>query len=138
MIEGFPEPPNLSADESGLVEPPVYGAERHRRTSSSDSSIDWKTWLAANVSKLEPQFTPAKAQTQPSEMESASPRTSKVLGQGHIRERAQICGDDDEDANMSDKPTPKASLSTVASIALVPSFSTERTACLQDTAGSDG
>ncbi|KAM0470419.1 hypothetical protein ACHAPX_009949 [Trichoderma viride] len=56
---------------------------RHAREVSSSSSIEWKTWLSANVSKLEASSTTLR--TDFPEEPSSAPRHSK-----HIREKTEI------------------------------------------------
>lgn len=56
---------------------------RHAREVSSSSSIEWKTWLSANVSKLETSSTTLR--TDFPEEPSSAPRHSK-----HIREKTEI------------------------------------------------
>ncbi|KAL6903224.1 hypothetical protein GGI43DRAFT_401527 [Trichoderma evansii] len=58
-------------------------SNRHAREISSSSSIEWKTWLSANVSKLETSSTTLR--TDFPEEPSSSPRPSK-----HVREKTEI------------------------------------------------
>lgn len=58
-------------------------SNRHAREISSSSSIEWKTWLSANVSKLETSSTTLR--TDFPEEPSSSPRLSK-----HVREKTEI------------------------------------------------
>lgn len=58
-------------------------SSRHAREVSSSSSIEWKTWLSANVSKLETSSTTLR--TDFPEEPSSSPRHPK-----HIREKTEI------------------------------------------------
>ncbi|EGR46167.1 uncharacterized protein TRIREDRAFT_110238 [Trichoderma reesei QM6a] len=62
---------------------------QHARESSSTSSVEWKTWLSANVSKLETPPTTLNPEF-PGEASSA-PQTY-----GHVREKAEIGSDGDE------------------------------------------
>lgn len=58
-------------------------SNRHAREISSSSSVEWKTWLSANVSKLETSSTTLR--TDFPEEPSSSPRHSK-----HVREKTEI------------------------------------------------
>ncbi|KAI0395606.1 hypothetical protein F5Y17DRAFT_474304 [Xylariaceae sp. FL0594] len=68
----------------------ISSPTRKQRVSSSASSVEWKTWLSSNMSKIE---------------ESTSKRPNDAgfrydvepAGTGHVRERAQIMDDDDQD-----------------------------------------
>lgn len=62
---------------------------RQAREVSSSSSIEWKTWLSANVSKLETSSTTLK--TDFPEEPSSSPRLSK-----HVREKTEIESEEDD------------------------------------------
>ncbi|KAL7920091.1 hypothetical protein ACQKWADRAFT_328934 [Trichoderma austrokoningii] len=64
-------------------------SSRHAREVSSSSSIEWKTWLSANVSKLETSSTTLR--TDFPEEPSSSPRHSK-----HIREKTEIVPEGDD------------------------------------------
>ncbi|TLS23469.1 uncharacterized protein PpBr36_05649 [Pyricularia pennisetigena] len=74
-------------DESGKVSKTAPHLSRRNMATSSES-IDWKTWLAANVSKLE---------MQPSPVHSNEPVSSYFghSAQGHRREATQIYDDAD-------------------------------------------
>lgn len=61
----------------------------HARDSSSTSSVEWKTWLSANVSKLETPPTTLKPEF-PQETSSASQTY------GHVREKTEIESDEHE------------------------------------------
>lgn len=63
--------------------PSLSLSSRHAREVSSSSSIEWKTWLSANVSKLETSSTTLR--TDFPEEPSSSPRHSR-----HIREKTEI------------------------------------------------
>ncbi|KAK0703511.1 hypothetical protein B0T26DRAFT_744310 [Lasiosphaeria miniovina] len=79
------------------------------RTDSSVSSIDWKTWLSANVAKME-QSPMASSR---SEVEFALPTMPKSFTSGHVREPAQIFDDyDDEEFDVFEPPTHKPTLPT--------------------------
>ncbi|KAK3365216.1 hypothetical protein B0T24DRAFT_536948 [Lasiosphaeria ovina] len=79
------------------------------RADSSVSSIDWKTWLSANVAKME-QSPMASGR---SEVEFALPTMPKSFISGHVREPAQIFDDyDDEEVDVFEPPTHKPTLPT--------------------------
>ncbi|KAL7970763.1 hypothetical protein HDV63DRAFT_374463 [Trichoderma sp. SZMC 28014] len=63
--------------------PSLSLSARHAREVSSSSSVEWKTWLSANVSKLETSSTTLR--TDFPEEPSSAPRHSK-----HIREKTEI------------------------------------------------
>ncbi|KAL7813020.1 hypothetical protein V8C26DRAFT_405998 [Trichoderma gracile] len=62
---------------------------QHARDSSSTSSVEWKTWLSANVSKLE---------TPPSTLNPEFPQETSSASQtyGHVREKTEIGSDGNE------------------------------------------
>lgn len=92
------EPPSIMGDASISPDPPVTYRPTEYRVVSSVSSVDWKTWLSANVAKLEPSSSPSRL----SEVEFASPTRQTSFGRGHVRESAQIEGDEDvEDEELS-------------------------------------
>ncbi|KAL2144517.1 hypothetical protein VTI28DRAFT_9022 [Corynascus sepedonium] len=69
------------------------------RQASTASSVDWKTWLSANVGKSGSK--PSKrAQTQPPGVSITASKPFSSL-RGHVREAAQI-QDDDDDCDHSD------------------------------------
>ncbi|KAH6980915.1 hypothetical protein BKA56DRAFT_685921 [Ilyonectria sp. MPI-CAGE-AT-0026] len=72
-------------DATIFVDVPTYKPTllQHQRDVSTASSVEWKTWLSANVSKLEAPITPSKTQAEG----EVSDMLSKL---GHIRERAEI------------------------------------------------
>jgi len=77
--------------------------------STSDHSIDWQTWLAANISELELPSSPARGpQTR---QEGCKPRILSSLSRKHVREGAQISGDDDDQSYGSDPVNDRISLS---------------------------
>ncbi|KAI1460230.1 hypothetical protein F4805DRAFT_19978 [Annulohypoxylon moriforme] len=98
-VDNFPKPPNNThGDATIFLSPPVYrptppSLSKHRVTSST-SSVEWKTWLSANVSKLE--GSPDRTDT--GVLEYAVPKTTATSRHlGHVREKAQINGDDDDE-----------------------------------------
>ncbi|KAI1779125.1 hypothetical protein F4818DRAFT_455301 [Hypoxylon cercidicola] len=100
--DNFPMPRNAHGDATIFIDPPVYrpnppSLPKHRVTSSA-SSVEWKTWLSANVSKLE--GPPNRANTGVLEHVIPSSRSS-----GHVREEAQINDEDDQSPLEVYKPT---------------------------------
>ncbi|EAQ89762.1 hypothetical protein CHGG_06381 [Chaetomium globosum CBS 148.51] len=91
------------ANRNSAANTPAMYRPGGRRETSTVSSVDWKTWLSANVDKLEPAPSPCKPS---SHAERALPAISRKLHttaanrfpslRGHIREQAQI-DDDDRD-----------------------------------------
>ncbi|KAK3996319.1 hypothetical protein QBC44DRAFT_318714 [Cladorrhinum sp. PSN332] len=74
--------------------PVTYQPVGYRETSSA-SSVDWKTWLSANIAKLDSSPT----RPMPIEVEFALPTMPRSFPSpsGHVREAAQIYGEDDGD-----------------------------------------
>ncbi|KAI1504937.1 hypothetical protein F5X99DRAFT_370326 [Biscogniauxia marginata] len=91
LVDNFPKPPSTHGDATIFVDPPTYkpspSVPPEQRIASSTSSVEWKTWLSANVSKLEE--TSIHPDIKNFEYMLPSARSS-----GHVRENAQI---DDED-----------------------------------------
>lgn len=76
---------------------PTYRPTGERQVSTA-SSIGWKTWLSADVAKLEP--SPTRVSGQPPEVEYRIPTMPRSLGHGHVREAAQTgsCEEDEDNA----------------------------------------
>lgn len=76
---------------------PTYRPTGERQVSTA-SSIGWKTWLSADVAKLEP--PPTRVSGQPPEVEYRIPTMPRSLGHGHVREAAQTgsCEEDEDNA----------------------------------------
>ncbi|KAK4453457.1 hypothetical protein QBC34DRAFT_206727 [Podospora aff. communis PSN243] len=76
---------------------------------SSSSSLDWKTWLSANMAKLEssPPY-PAK----PSDIKFALPTMPKGFSGGHVREKAQTYEDYEGEVKTPEPTTRKPTLPT--------------------------
>ncbi|RYP41409.1 hypothetical protein DL767_001047 [Monosporascus sp. MG133] len=89
----FPKPPKTDG-ATVFVDPPVYRpappVPPKNRVVSSTSSVEWKTWLSANTSKLE--GSPGRSEHKG--LYNKLP--SMPLPSRHIRERTQIT-DEDED-----------------------------------------
>lgn len=121
----------LKLGSAVLVERSIYRpltAPPHR-VNASTGSTDWKTWMSAQVSKLERGKESVDAATSAVHLvPHAVPTMPKIFG-GHVRETAQISGDDmrlvepkataipdqplgvfQEDANVSPKPIPENTL----------------------------
>ncbi|KAK4229936.1 hypothetical protein QBC38DRAFT_411097 [Podospora fimiseda] len=81
--------PNKDEDAPVTYQPAGY------REASSASSVDWKTWLSANIAKLDSSPT----RLMPIEVEFALPTMPKSFPSpsGHVREATQIHGEDDGD-----------------------------------------
>ncbi|KAK4250991.1 hypothetical protein C7999DRAFT_38124 [Corynascus novoguineensis] len=85
--------PNSYADA------PAMSRQNGPRQASTASSVDWKTWLSANVGKSGSK--PSKrALAQPPGISITAPKPFSSL-RGHVREAAQI-HDDDNDCDHSD------------------------------------
>jgi hypothetical protein len=76
---------------------------------SSSSSVDWKTWLSANIAKLE---SSAPSPTRPSEIEFALPTMPTSFSGGHVRENAQTYEDYEGEVKTPEPPTRKPTLPT--------------------------
>lgn len=77
----------------------------YHREASTASSVDWKTWLSANICKLEPSPSPSK----PSETEPDFTPPTMVQSHfsslcGHVREQAQTHSDRSSSASLSSSP----------------------------------
>ncbi|KAI2619614.1 hypothetical protein GGR54DRAFT_602745 [Hypoxylon sp. NC1633] len=111
VVGNFPKPPSFHGDATIFVDPPVYRPSPpippKPRVTSSASSVEWKTWLSANVSKLEG----APDRTDASVLEYTVPSTRPS---GHIREKAQIEDEDEQLPLEVYKPTrPDSALATI-------------------------
>ncbi|CAM1506107.1 Fc.00g057480.m01.CDS01 [Cosmosporella sp. VM-42] len=89
IVASFPEPPVSKyqrghGDVTIFVDRPTYKPSvSHKRDVSTASSVEWKTWLSANVSKLETPFTSPEVRA----WEEGSFGLSHA---GHVRELAEI------------------------------------------------
>jgi hypothetical protein len=96
-VNDFPGAPaihgeaTIFADSSGLTG--SSSLPRKQRVSSSSSSVEWKTWLSSNVSKLE-ESTTAQTGNDGLKYDLSS---AYVTGNRHVREKAQIADDDEDD-----------------------------------------
>ncbi|KAL2276707.1 hypothetical protein FJTKL_00509 [Diaporthe vaccinii] len=87
-----------SGGETSVFEDtPTYRPTGERHVSTA-SSIGWKTWLSADVAKLEP--SPTRVSGQSPEVEYRIPTMPRSLGHGHVREAAQTssCEEDEHNA----------------------------------------
>ncbi|KAK3336433.1 hypothetical protein B0T19DRAFT_38885 [Cercophora scortea] len=115
-VENPGQPMSSLVDGDGPACSPLTYRPAGYRVDSSASSIDWKTWLSANVAKLEPSPT-----SKPSEVEYALPTMPKSFPSGHIRELAQTHDDyDDQDLDVFEVPTHKPTLPTTPLAAVEP------------------
>ncbi|KAM7222870.1 hypothetical protein V8F06_001768 [Rhypophila decipiens] len=106
-------PGSVNDDLHGTMDsPPAYRPAGCGGTSLA-SSIDWKTWLSANVDQFESSPTPPI----PSGIEYALPTMPKSFQRGHVREYAQI-HDEDEDVKAYEPQnhTPKLPTSPLATV----------------------
>lgn len=92
--------PNVldSRGEASVFEDtPTYRPTGERHVSTA-SSIGWKTWLSADIAKLEP--SPTRVSGQSPEVEYRVPTMPRSLGHGHVREAAQTgsCEEDEDNA----------------------------------------
>ncbi|XXH02753.1 proteinase B [Hypoxylon texense] len=101
-VDNFSKAPSAHGSATIFLDPPVYRptpppVPKHRVTSSA-SSVDWKTWLAASVAKLE---SPSNY-VNTGGLEYAIPSSRSP---GHVREEAQINDEDDQSPLEVYKPT---------------------------------
>lgn len=102
LVDKFPIPPNNHGDATIFVDPPKYQplSKPTPRVASSASSVEWKSWLSANVSKLED----SSANLDCASVEVRDSSVPKLPHPaGHVRENAQISEDDDDDARSAKK-----------------------------------
>lgn len=85
------------AETSIFEDTPTYRPTGERHVSTA-SSMGWKTWLSADVAKLEP--SPTRVSGQSPEIEYRMPTMPRSLGYGHVREAAQTgsCEEDEDNA----------------------------------------
>lgn len=112
LTEVVQGPPSSAGNMSMSADPPVTYRPTGHRMVSSVSSIDWKTWLSADVARQGPSPSPPR----PSDVEYALAGMPRAC-QGHVREAAQIEGDDDlghshHSQPATHKPTLPSSAST--------------------------
>lgn len=87
-----------SKEETRVFEDALTYRPTGERQVSSASSIGWKTWLSADVAKVEK--SPTRVSGQSPEVEYRIPTMPRSLGYGHVREAAQIgsCEEDEDNA----------------------------------------
>jgi hypothetical protein len=99
LVQNFPQPSEKHGHATIFLDPPAYQSPRisasHRNTSST-SSVDWKSWLSANISELDGQWSGIERPTSGNKMVS---QLDLTCGGGHVRENAQIDGDEEEVAS---------------------------------------
>lgn len=100
--QGFPITQHRNVTDSGaetsiFEDIPTYQPTGDRHVSTA-SSLGWKTWLSADVAKLEP--SPTRVSGQSPEVEYRIPTMPRSLGHGHVREAAQTgsCEEDEDNA----------------------------------------
>lgn len=103
-------PPNAALDDSydlrnrRSVGSPLAYHPANNRIESSASSVDWKTWLSANVGKNE------SSPSTPVEVEYAIPTMPNSFPNRHVRESTQITEDCEDDGDVYEPPTHRPSL----------------------------
>jgi len=97
----------LAQDSAAGTDPRPTYQPAGCRVDSSSSSVDWKTWLSANIAKLE---SSTSSPSKPSKIEFALPTMPKCFSGGHVRESAQIHEDHDEELRTPEPPTRKPTL----------------------------
>ncbi|KAK6085999.1 hypothetical protein SCUP515_00360 [Seiridium cupressi] len=116
LVGKFPKPPENHGDVTIFLDAPKYQSptfNQVQRVASSASSVEWKTWLSANVSRL----------SQSSSLLERNDRNEEDHGHiklscasGHIRENAQINGEDEELVLQSECKIPNPSAKTLRTI----------------------
>ncbi|KAI1472382.1 uncharacterized protein F4812DRAFT_464502 [Daldinia caldariorum] len=122
VTENYPRHSTNHGDATIFVNPPVYRPTPpppppplQQRVASSASSVEWKTWLSANISKLEGQGPSGGGSTgtgtDTNIIEYAVPSTR---ASGHVREKAQINDEDEQIPLEVYRPTrPDSALATI-------------------------
>lgn len=108
LVDRFPIPPNNHGDATIFVDPPKYQplSKLPYRVASSASSVEWKSWLSANVSKLEDSSVNLDCEG----MEVRDSSVPKLPHpSGHVRENAQISEDDEDEAQDANKGATRGS-----------------------------
>ncbi|KAK7984037.1 ubiquitin-related modifier 1 [Apiospora arundinis] len=100
LVDRFPSPPRNHGNHGAVtifVDPPKpqIPVKSHRRLTSTASSVEWKTWLSANISKLED--SALSGDFQGGEQDLSLTRFPPASG--HLREKAQISDCDDQEEN---------------------------------------
>ncbi|KAH6657046.1 hypothetical protein BKA67DRAFT_178375 [Truncatella angustata] len=92
--EQVPSPTKAHGDATIFLDPPKYQAPTFKpaeRMTSSASSVEWKTWLSSNISKLNDPHSPPE-DSDPGEEKLGTRKLP--WNSGHVRENAQIYGED--------------------------------------------
>lgn len=113
-VSDCPRPVERHGYATIFLDPPKYQSPKANpahRTASSTSSIDWKSWLSANMSEIDAKWSdPERSQSK----EPGSSSIDQPKGYGHVREQAQIFGGEEDDMN------PDCSLAILPSANQVP------------------
>lgn len=114
LMDSFPSPPNNLGAVTIFVDPPKpqIPPKSHRRLTSTASSVEWKTWLSANVSKLEDS---ALAEDLQDGREQDLSLTRFPSVSGHRREKAQI-SDCEEEEEITASLAPSQSSNALANL----------------------
>lgn len=102
LVDKFPRPPSNHGDAKVFIDPPSYRlaipSRPTHRVASSTSSVEWKTWLSAKVSRLE--------QTALDKGVNGSTPLHPVDVYGHFRESTQI-GDEEDVTTPTETTEPE-------------------------------
>ncbi|KAK8075023.1 hypothetical protein PG997_009686 [Apiospora hydei] len=103
LMDSFPSPPSNHGAVTIFVDPPKpqIPTKSHHRLTSTASSVEWKTWLSANVSKLEDSTLADDLRGGDGQVLTL---TQLPPASGHRREKAQISDCDEEDENYNEPP----------------------------------
>lgn len=119
--QGYPDPQHPSTSDSRVEASVFQHTQTYRPTGerqvSTASSLGWKTWLSADVAKLEP--SPTRVSGQSPEVEYRIPTMPRSLGHGHIREAAQT--DTNEDDEQNAKPAVRMPTSSTTPLSAIDS-----------------
>ncbi|KAI2632926.1 hypothetical protein GGS21DRAFT_544296 [Xylaria nigripes] len=103
VAENFQRPKSTHGDVTIFVNAPSYEKRSSSlppkpRVVSSSSSVEWKTWLSSNVSRIEE--STAHVDTSDFQYGLSSTQSSR-----HVRENAQIIDEDDQISGPPDTPS---------------------------------
>ncbi|KAK7962507.1 uncharacterized protein PG986_003332 [Apiospora aurea] len=106
LMESFPNPPSNHGNHGAVtifVDPqkPQIPSKSHCRLTSTASSVEWKSWLSANVSKLEDSTLADDLRDGNGQVLTL---TQLPPASGHHREKAQISDCDEGDENYNEPP----------------------------------
>ncbi|KAG8166838.1 hypothetical protein KVR01_002527 [Diaporthe batatas] len=111
--------PNMSdsrEEATVLQSTPTYRPTGERQVSTA-SSLGWKTWLSADIAKLE--SSPTRVSGQSPEVEYRIPTMPRSLGHGHVREAAQT--DTNEEDEQNSKPIVRIPTSSTTPLSAIDS-----------------